>query len=541
MKNLIFSLIIGFLTSISWSQSDKDSIIGTVYNQSKVPISNVVISATQSENKTKSNREGHFSLAVQTQDTLTFTLAGYNTKQLPVLSDTEVLVELNKQSLVDKELIEGSFGIDKDKSEITTAYQVVEADNLNIANSRNNVESLQGKVSGLNIKNNEVHLRAIRSIRASNAALVVIDGMVSTYDYLQNLDYNLIESITVHKGANGAALYGSQAANGVVIVKTKKSLSTYKGSGKSNLEATDFKHSKRIKRIKPPKTPDYIEALSLASSEKEAFKVYKQNFQKYNQKPAYRLDAYSFFYKQKQTSNAKAILNSVINSDSISYSELRAFAYKLESFGKFQEASVVYNKVFRKKPNDVKSYRDMALTYAKMANNQVALNTLGMFLKTDLGADSNNRASNFKTITKHEVNRIIQNDSDLNTSNLASYNIIKTTFDLRIVVDWNQDETDLEVKIVDPNNMICSLENPQTRIGGEFYGIEGLSEYVIRNAREGDYYLLVNTSKFSENSLISVKIHSFKNYGRPSETDEITTITLDKKMKDQALLKISIN
>ncbi|WP_417290228.1 alpha-2-macroglobulin family protein [Corallibacter sp.] len=94
----------------------------------------------------------------------------------------------------------------------------------------NVVESLQGKVSGLQINTNNnntnqttrIVLRGNRSLSGNTEALIVIDGKIASSDELQKLSAELIENTTVLKGANGAALYGSQGANGVLIITTKK-------------------------------------------------------------------------------------------------------------------------------------------------------------------------------------------------------------------------------------------------------------------------------------------------------------------------------
>ena len=539
MKKILPLIFIFLFSMTTWSQNDSDRVIGTVYDENKNALPNVSIARVGTKKTYKTDEKGNFSLRAKAKDTLIFTHEGYMQSITPVAGSEEIVIVLEENLLASKNKIEGALGLKKNKDEVTTAYGIVEGDNLNVANSNNNIQGLQGKVSGLNVNNDQVYLRGIRSIQANNSALVVIDGVVSTYDYLQTIDYNLIESVTVHKGANGAALYGSQAANGVIIVKTKKSLaSNAGGSGlaeRSNVE--QYKYNKRLKvKVKNSK-PDYIVSLENLESNDLAMAKYRTDKDAYADSPNYYIDVYEFFVNKNDEENSKEVLNDIINSESISGEQLRAIAYQLVALGKIEEANVVNNKTLKKMPNDVKSYRDLALGYSQVGKNQIAFNTLSTFLDTDLGETN---GSSFKTITLHEVNHMIQNNPSLKTNDLASHNIIDTEFDLRIVVDWNRDAINLNVKIVDPFTEYVSAENPISKIGGEFSGILGLNEYVIRHAKKGTYYIVVNNSEDKPDAITQVKVTTFKNYGRENEQKEVTTIKLETQKKDQVIMQVKI-
>jgi len=369
--------------------------------------------------------------------------------------------------------------------------------------------------------------------------LVVIDGVVSTYDFLQTIDYNLIESVTVHKGANGAALYGSQAANGVVIVKTKKSLSNSSNNVTQQIAANSNanKYNKRLKVNVKNTKPAYLSDLNNLNSSQEVFNKYESDKELFKSNPSYYLDMFNYFEEEGNTEYSKTVLNDIINSEDAKGEQLRAFAYRLDELNRNEEANVINNKLLNTYPNDVKSYRDLALGMADVGKSQIAFNTLSTFLDTDLGEI---KGSSFNRITLHEVNNMIQNNPNLKKSDLASHNIIKTEFDLRIVIDWNRDDVNLNVKVVDPFSEIASADNAITRIGGEFSGILGLNEYVIRHAKAGDYYVVINNSEDLNDEITYVKITTFEDYGRNNEKKKITTIKLEPKKKDQVIMKVKI-
>ncbi|MDC8105383.1 SusC/RagA family TonB-linked outer membrane protein [Chryseobacterium sp. PTM-20240506] len=127
-------------------------------------------------------------------------------------------------------VVTGALGLKKRQDAITSANQVVNNAEITQANNPNAVQSLTGKVSGLQINttNNSVNsttrvvLRGPRSISGNNQALVVIDGVISTLGILQNLPPEIIDNMNIIKGMQGAALYGEKGSNGVIVVTTKK-------------------------------------------------------------------------------------------------------------------------------------------------------------------------------------------------------------------------------------------------------------------------------------------------------------------------------
>jgi TonB-dependent SusC/RagA subfamily outer membrane receptor len=122
--------------------------------------------------------------------------------------------------------------------------EMVESESLEDSSNLNVVQSLSGKVSGLQVNtpnDSQVVLRGNRSISNGNESLIVVDGKIVTNAFLNSLDSNIISSTTVLKGAEGTALYGSQAANGVIIVTTISSASKMDQiKVRKNLQETAF-------------------------------------------------------------------------------------------------------------------------------------------------------------------------------------------------------------------------------------------------------------------------------------------------------------
>lgn len=135
-----------------------------------------------------------------------------------------------KTQNIDEVVITGALGLKKKKDAVTSAQQVVSGSEITQAGATNAVQSLTGKVAGLQIaqsnggvvESNSIILRGRRSITSNNEALIVIDNVISTASIFSQLTPDVIESVNIIKGAQGAALYGSDGVNGVIVVTTKK-------------------------------------------------------------------------------------------------------------------------------------------------------------------------------------------------------------------------------------------------------------------------------------------------------------------------------
>lgn len=152
-----------------------------------------------------------------------------------------------KTANIGEVVITGALGIKKKVDAQTSAQQVVSSEQLNQAANPNAVSALTGKVSGVQITQTNssvsgdysILIRGVRTITGNNEALVVIDNVISSANNLQQLPPEAIESINIIKGGAGAALYGSQGINGVVVVTTKRGTKSKKMTVNFN-SAVDF-------------------------------------------------------------------------------------------------------------------------------------------------------------------------------------------------------------------------------------------------------------------------------------------------------------
>jgi TonB-linked SusC/RagA family outer membrane protein len=194
-----------------------------------LPGANVLVKGTTRGVST--DIDGRYSIKVSVGETLVFSFIGLADQEKKVGASNTISVKLTPSATaLDEVLVTGAMGIRKKRESETSSTQLVKSQELTQAANPNIAQSLIGKVSGLQINttNNGVNptsrivLRGNRSITGNNEALIVIDDVVSTIGVFTALAPETVESVNVIKGAQGAALYGVNGANGVIIVTTKK-------------------------------------------------------------------------------------------------------------------------------------------------------------------------------------------------------------------------------------------------------------------------------------------------------------------------------
>ena len=202
-------------------------LTGRVTDRSGLPLPGVTIVVKGTTNGTISNNDGNYSITnIPPGATLVFSFVGMRTQEVVVGNQSTINVSLQEETIGIEEVVTVGYGVQK-KETLSGSVASISADELLSTKSENLISNIQGKVPGLLIRqltgepgkfNNYV------SIRGFGAPLVIIDGIVrdGTADMAQ-LNPNDIESMSILKDA-AAAIYGMNAANGVIIVTTKKGL-----------------------------------------------------------------------------------------------------------------------------------------------------------------------------------------------------------------------------------------------------------------------------------------------------------------------------
>ncbi len=181
-------------------------------------------SATVSSGKQTvlSDAEGNFTLNTDKGKDLTVSFIGYSPKRITVTDDAFLNVIIAPSSQLLNEVVVTALGVRKDVKRVGYAVQQVKGEDLIKARDANPVTGLQGKIAGLSVGPSAELLRKPEVLlRGNEITLYVVDGVPISSD-TWNISPDDIETITVLKGPAAAALYGSRAQYGAILITTKK-------------------------------------------------------------------------------------------------------------------------------------------------------------------------------------------------------------------------------------------------------------------------------------------------------------------------------
>lgn len=209
------------VTGVVTSKDDGQPVIGA----------SILVKGTT--NGTITDFDGNYTITADKGQTLVISYVGMKTQEIVVKGATQNVVLVTDAEVLE-EVVVTAMGVVQEKKRLNFAVQNVGSESLTESRSANVLNALQGRVAGVNVttgggspnSGSQLILRGITSLSQSNEPLIVLDGMPLTGG-VGDLNPNDIESITVLKGAAASALYGQEAASGVLMITTKQA-----GAGK---------------------------------------------------------------------------------------------------------------------------------------------------------------------------------------------------------------------------------------------------------------------------------------------------------------------
>lgn len=225
------------------------TISGKVKDSSGVPLPGVTVVVKGTTEGTITDTDGKYSLSqVPSNATLVFSFVGMRSQEIPLNGKTAIDVVLQEETIGLEEVVAVGYGTMK-KSDLTGAISRVSADEIKDRSKTNVMESLAGKVAGVQILQTDgtagfsptVKVRGAASVTAGTTPLYVVDGIPIEDANLNIINPSDIESMEILKDASSAAIYGSRGSNGVVIITTK--------SGKTGKTNVEFNYEKGFSTV----------------------------------------------------------------------------------------------------------------------------------------------------------------------------------------------------------------------------------------------------------------------------------------------------
>lgn len=437
--------------------------------------------------------DGNYSIRVSLNDILVFSFVGMQTKEVQVVNTNPINVTLEAEDVLE-EVVVTAMGI-----------------------SRETVAS------------NENDILGTEKLSAGNK-IIIVDGVeLSNKPKFKTSE---IESFYTLNGTQGKALFGVRGKEGVFVYETTKG----REKNKELISLFEEKVSNLELKGWSPDTPYLKEFENLPK--KDMYLKYLQIREKYLNTPAFYLDVSDLFFEKGLIEQANTIMSNVLELDVSNYELIKAVAYKFEEQREFVRAIYLYKKVLSLRPEDIQSYRDLAIAYE---NNNEYQKSFDLFYKIVNGElldkDKERRFNGVEKIAFLEMNRLITKYSKyIDYNNLSNDLVHDIKLDLRVVIDWNHNDTDIDLWVIDPNGEKCFYKHTNTKIGGllsdDMVNGYGPEQFILNKSIKGNYnvkvkYYSSNQQKISGPTFL--KVTTFKNYGKKDEFKKVKLIRLVKK------------
>jgi len=242
------------------------------------------------------------------------------------------------------------------------------------------------------------------------------------------------------------------------------------------------------------------------------------------------LDCADFFAEKEQKETALKILSNIAELEMENHQIMRILAYRLMQLKYYNLAVILFREVLKIREEEPQSYRDLALALELQGNVQEAADLLYSLITKKWDS----RFPDIELIALNEFNHILS--KNIGKINLEKYDkkfIAELPVDIRIVLNWDADNSDMDLWVIEPTGEKCYYSHPSTKIGGrlsrDLTGGYGPEEYMVKKALPGKYQIKVNYYGSRQQKMAgptTVMLQIFTNYGRPNETKQEITLRL---------------
>ena len=276
------------------------------------------------------------------------------------------------------------------------------------------------------------------------------------------------------------------------------------------------------------------------------YKIYLQLRALYRNVPDFYFYMSDWFFKLNDRERALRILTSVSEIDLENASLYRLLGYRLKEYKEYELATYVCEKVVRWRPMEPQSYRDFAMALYDEGKKQEALGVLYSVLNQSFSQNITARSTGIEEVVVTELNRMIA-PNKLDISDIERQLIKVMPVDIRVVINWNMNNTDIDLHVKDPNGEVCYYSHRETQMGGRIstdittgYGPE---QFMLKKAIPGKYEVFVNyygDSQVKAEGPSTIMAEIFTNYSGAKEVRQVVSLQLDgaSKTKD-GLVKIA--
>jgi hypothetical protein len=296
-------------------------------------------------------------------------------------------------------------------------------------------------------------------------------------------------------------------------------------------------------------SPDriYLKAITAAPAEKK-YEVYLQLREEQQNNPSFYFDVANYFYNKGDEQKAMMILSCIADLGLENHQLYKTLTYNLRQWSQYEDALFTAQQLVKWRGHEPQSHRDLALALEDNKQYQAAFDELIRALETNYYGEMSGQYEGVEDIILMDMNRIMTERNNIKAGKLNKKYLLQMPVEVRIVMDWNQMDTDLDLHVTEPTGEECYYAHKSTDAGARFskdftqgYGPE---QYLIRNAVKGKYIIKTNyfgESALTENGPATVMVEIYTKRANGITERKLQTVQLGKVKEDQPLAVITID
>lgn len=309
---------------------------------------------------------------------------------------------------------------------------------------------------------------------------------------------------------------------------------------------SDIINSGRINMKEVKSSAEYMKFFNDLKDPEAIYQVYLKNRKEYENLPQYYFDISQLLFKNNNKKLGVKILSSIADLEIEDEELYKLLAYKLKQAEVYDKELFATQKVLEWRPFDPQSYRDYALALEDNQEYQGALDNLYKVLTQSYTKELANRDDGIEEIIIMEINQLISSyGNKLDLKNINPKIIVELPVNIRVVINWNKDDTDIDLWVTDPNKERCMYSHKETAIGGrisdDFTRGFGPEQFLLKKAIKGKYQ--IQTNFFGENQVgiagpTAIMAEVFINYATGKQERKIVVFQnqKDNKQKGDGIL-----
>ncbi|MFK7813835.1 MAG: carboxypeptidase-like regulatory domain-containing protein [Maribacter sp.] len=561
MKRVLLFFVLATFVQCTWAQNNEVLINGQV-TDGTYPLPNVNIKIINTNNGTKTDNSGNYSLNASIGDILEYSYVGFATINVIVEDVTSVLnlqmkmIAQELEEVVVKKkvrksqndlaleyfrndnIIRTKFGyIDRDRA----SYTVRTYSGKDLPKGGDLLQALQMLYPQLRVARTDtgdisVFIRPNTSLTNSRGAIFDLDGQTLLDPPILGIEE--IDRIAIIPSTSYSVRYGAVAAEGVIVINTKT------GRIKPKTDAIEFEDLQAAQAafiVDEFCTPssEFLQSNELkklfdSESESEAIEIFEEEKIILYNSPYLLIEAGNYFNTRwKNRTKTKEVWNAVKVKYADNPNVLKVIAYYFEQQNELKDALSVYQKISALRPEYAQTYRDLANIHNQMGNSDQAINIYSQYLKNHKSNSEKDSSDEIGLIFNVEALDILSKEKIKKSLDFQDFELPFKNSPTRIVLEWNNGETefDVQMKREDSSSLIWNhsyLETPEQITQEKKLGYS-MKQFFIDKDDKGKWIFTIKYigNKSADPSYLKATIQH--DYGTPAQKETVKVIQLPKR------------